>query len=210
MLAGDNGWPSVTGAAGPVTTPLPTGEPNSPETPPAVGSGKPSGVGLILPALYASASSRWMRKTSSEISTSGRRTWVLPVRSTREPALFPGERQHQTSPCMWWFSAWASFIAPTGSSSSGGMWAVSDLERHGIGPPAVSGLGIERALRQEEDRKLRLAGRVLEGGEPIVRRDHGKAVDDGPDLRGEGGHGGLRYRAFGIGSALRREVDHRS
>ncbi len=56
MLAGICDLPWVTGEV-----------PVVPKLPVTVGSTTTFGVGLILPALYASASSRWMRKTSSEI-----------------------------------------------------------------------------------------------------------------------------------------------
>jgi hypothetical protein len=59
MLAGMDDLLSVTGEVAVV-----------PETPVAADPTTTSGVELILPASYASASSCWMRKTSSEISAS--------------------------------------------------------------------------------------------------------------------------------------------
>ncbi len=59
MFAGMGDLPSVSGEVLVV-----------PELPVTAGSTTSSCIVLILPALYASASSRWMRKTSSEISTS--------------------------------------------------------------------------------------------------------------------------------------------
>ena len=57
MLAGRGDLLSVTGEVAVVS-----------KSPVTVNPTTTSGVGLILPDSYASASSRWMRKTSSEIS----------------------------------------------------------------------------------------------------------------------------------------------